>query len=68
MNELYEFHQPVTVGQILEKAAEILEKRCVREESFGNPNAVKDYLKFKMSDNLLEKQRYWVIFLMLIRS
>lgn len=61
MNELYEFHQPITAGQILEKAAEILEQRCIREESFGNPNAVKDYLKYKMCDN--EREVFAVLLL-----
>ena len=46
--KIYIDHQPMTDNQILEKAADILAERYVRDASFCSTQASKDYLKFKL--------------------
>ena len=43
----YVTHQPLTAEQVLEKAAEILAHQYLRGDAYSNPQATKDFLKFK---------------------
>ena len=44
----YPTHQPSSLNELLETAAEALAQKYKREVTFSNPNNVKEYLKLKL--------------------
>lgn len=42
------FNGPISAHQVLEKAAEIIAERYLRGDAFCNPQATKDFVKFKL--------------------
>ncbi|HCE2682931.1 TPA: DNA repair protein RadC [Vibrio parahaemolyticus] len=57
----YEFSEPVTALQILEKAAEILEQSFSQGDVYTNPNLVKSFLGCKLAHH--EREVFGVMFL-----
>ncbi len=49
ITNMYLFNQPVTEYQVLERAAEIIQKQYMRGDVFQSPNATKDFLRFKLN-------------------
>ncbi|WP_159820296.1 RadC family protein [Colwellia sp. 20A7] len=49
-NKVYVTHEPMTENQILEKAAEILACKYVREDAFTSSQATRDFLRFKLGN------------------
>jgi len=47
-NKVYVTDQPMTENQVLEKAAEILACRYVREDAFTSSEATREFLRFKL--------------------
>ncbi len=47
----YPLHQPTSVNELLETAAEALAHKYKREGTFTNPNNVKAYLKLKLGSH-----------------
>jgi DNA repair protein RadC len=49
-NKVYVTNEPMTENQILEKAAEILACKYVREDAFTSSQATRDFLRFKLGN------------------
>ncbi|WP_417360931.1 RadC family protein [Gallaecimonas pentaromativorans] len=49
MQNLHQINEPVAIHQVLEQAASILESRIRGSEMFTNPEAVKNFLRFKLA-------------------
>lgn len=46
---LYEFNQPITARQVLDKAAEILSEQYKRGEQLSSPSDAKPFLQYKLA-------------------
>ncbi len=60
-NPTYCFNEPVSAHQVLEKAAEIIAERYLRGDAFCNPQATKDFVKFKLGS--YEREVFAVLYL-----
>ncbi|ELC3156944.1 RadC family protein [Vibrio harveyi] len=49
-NRHYSFREPVSAHQVFEKAAEIIAEKYLRGDVFCNPNATKDYIKYRLGN------------------
>ncbi|MCW8348415.1 hypothetical protein MD535_20730, partial [Vibrio sp. ZSDZ65] len=66
----YPAHQPSSLNELLETAAEALAHKFKREGTFTNPNNVKEYLKLKLGSYdrevfalmLLDNQHQLILF------
>ncbi len=59
--EHYPLNFPVTRHQVLEAAASIIEEQFVRGDTLSSPDAVKDYVAFKLGNN--EQEIFAMLFL-----
>ena len=50
INKVYVTNKPMTEHQVLEKAAEILACKYVRQDAFCSSEATKDFLRFKLGN------------------
>jgi DNA repair protein RadC len=49
-HKVYVTHEPMTAHQVLEKAAEILANKYVRNDVFSSSQSTKDFVRFKLGN------------------
>jgi DNA repair protein RadC len=60
-NQLYIFDHPASEHQVLEEAAKIIQRQHLRGNTFNNPEATKDFLRFKLHQH--EREVFGVMLL-----
>ncbi|MDW3136301.1 RadC family protein [Vibrio sp. 1288] len=60
-NQTYSFPEPATAHQVLEKAAEIITELYLRGELLSSPQAVKDFIQYKLGG--YEREVFAVLYL-----
>lgn len=60
-HDTYSFSSPISAHQVLEKAAEIIAERYLRGDAFCNPQATKDFVKYKLGNH--EREVFAILYL-----